>query len=310
MRFAPLPVTLRQLQYVVAVAEEASFRGAAARCAVSQPSLSAQIAEAEGALGVRLFERDRRGVLLTAAGQELVARARRILIETGDLAEAARRFVDPLAGTLRIGVIPTLAPYLLPLAAPALRRAFPRLTVIWIEEKTPTLVEGLAKGSLDGALLALEADLGDLDYEAVGADPFVLATAPGHPLAKGRGRLRTESLAGERILLLDDGHCLREQALAICSRATVDESDVRATSLATLVQMVGAGLGVTLLPAIAVEAEAKHGGLCVRPFAPPVPHRTLAMAWRRRSPLGAALRSLAGEIRGVLPAGPRRPPAG
>src|SRR5256885_14722022 len=168
--------TLRQLQYIVAGAEMLSYRGAAQLCNVSQPSLSAQVAEIEAALGVPLFERDRRGVLVTAAGQELIARARRVLVEADDFAESAHRFVDPLAGTLRIGVIPTIAPYLLPHIVPALRKAYPNLTFVWIEDKTETLIRGANHGDLDGALLALEANIGDLDHVAIKVDPFVLAT--------------------------------------------------------------------------------------------------------------------------------------
>src|SRR5512138_90938 len=153
MRSAPYPGTLRQLQYVLAVAEARSFRRAAEACRVSQPSLSAQVAEAERALGVRLFERDRRRVLVTAAGEALVARARRVLLEADDLVEAARRGADPLAGTLRVGVIPTVGPYLLPRAAPALRKALPALQILWEEDRTPALVRRVAAGELDGALL-------------------------------------------------------------------------------------------------------------------------------------------------------------
>src|ERR1051326_1860543 len=159
--------TLRQLQYVVAVAEMMSFRRAAERCNVSQPSLSAQVADIEAALGVPLFERDRRGVLVTSAGQELVARARRVLVEADDFVEAANRFVDPLAGTLRIGVIPTIGPYLLPRVVPALRKAYSRLTIVWIEDKTETLVRSVSQGNLDAALLALEANVGDLEYQEI-----------------------------------------------------------------------------------------------------------------------------------------------
>src|SRR5215510_15174538 len=159
--------TLRQIQYAVAVADTLSFRRAAERCNVSQPSLSAQVAEMEAALGVPLFERDRRGVLITAAGHELVARARRVLLEADDFIEAAHRFVDPLAGTLRIGVIPTIGPYLLPRVVPVLNKAYPRLMLIWIEDKTEVLVRSVGHGELDAALLALEADLGDLDHDVL-----------------------------------------------------------------------------------------------------------------------------------------------
>src|SRR5262245_6546262 len=195
--------TLRQMQYAVAVADTLSFRRAAERCHVSQPSLSAQIAEMEAALGVPLFERDRRGVLLTAAGHELVARARRVLVEADDFIEAAHRVVDPLAGTLRIGVIPTIGPYLLPRIVPALRKAYPRLMVIWIEDKTEILVRSVNQGNLDSALLALEANVGDLDHYEVAIDPFVLATPRGNPLGRGATPIAKNKLRGGRILLLD-----------------------------------------------------------------------------------------------------------
>src|SRR5262244_979563 len=184
MTVAPHPASLRQLQYAVAVADTRSFRRAAERCGVSQPSLSAQLAQLEGALGVRLFERDRRRVLPTPAGEALLERARRVLLDADDLVDAARRLGDPLAGTLAIGVIPTVSPYLLPAAAPAIRRAHPRLTVRWLEDKTEILARELHAGRLDAALLALEADLGGpLQREVIGRDRFVLA-ARAHPLAK------------------------------------------------------------------------------------------------------------------------------
>jgi LysR family hydrogen peroxide-inducible transcriptional activator len=300
MRAAPHPVTLRQLQYVLAVAETRSFRRAAERCHVSQPSLSAQVAEAERGLGVRLFERDRRGVLLTGAGERLVERARRVLLEADDLVEAARHLGDPLAGALRIGVIPTVAPYLLPEVAPALRKAFPRLQLVWTEDKTAALVARVAAGELDGALLAREADLGDLEQEPLAKDPFVLAVPAGHPLARGDGPVAAEALRGERVLLLDDGHCLRDQALSFCTAAHAEELGYRATSLSTLVQMVAGGAGVTLLPRIAVASAASRARLRVRELAPDAAGRTLVLAWRRRSALAPALRSLAAEIRGAL----------
>lgn len=304
MAISPLaihPFTLRQLQYAVAVAEALSFRKAAQRCHVSQPSLSAQLAQLEDALGVRLFERDRRHVLVTSAGKELVERARRILLEADDLAAAARRAADPLSGTLRIGVIPTISSYLLPCVTPALRKAYPRLTTLWVEDKTPVLVADLDGGALDAALLALEADLGNVEHEVVATDPFVLATRADHPLVKKETPVRASELGDEQVLLLDDGHCFREQALAYCASARMPELEFRATSLSTLAQMVAGGLGVTLLPKLAVSTEAKRAGLRVRPFAKPVPHRTIALVWRKRSPLAAALRQLAGTLRDAYP---------
>ncbi|HXJ22284.1 MAG TPA: LysR substrate-binding domain-containing protein [Polyangia bacterium] len=299
MRLAPHAFTARQLQYAVAVADARSFRRAAALCGVSQPSLSAQLAQLEDALGVRLFERDRRRVLVTQAGEELIARARRLLVETDDLADAARRLGDPLAATLRLGVIPTISPYLLPELVPALRRAQPRLVVRWTEDKTSALVRAVQEGTLEGAVLALEVPLGDLEREELARDPFVLAVPRAHPLAKAPGPAELSELGGASVLLLDDGHCLRDQALAVCSLAGTQELDFRATSLSTLSQMVAAGVGVTLLPRLAVPTESRHAALAVRPLADPRAFRTLGLVWRRTSPLGPALKKIAGVIREV-----------
>jgi LysR family transcriptional regulator, hydrogen peroxide-inducible genes activator len=290
-------VSLRQLQYVAAIAESLSFRKAAERCHVSQPSLSAQVAQLEEALGTRLFERDRRRVLVTAAGREIVERARLILLETADLVALARRLGDPLAGTLRLGVIPTISPYLLPRVRAALRAAYSRLTVRWTEDNTATLMHKLEAGALDAALLALEADIGDVEREIIGHDPFVLATAWDHPLGAKTAPARPAELRGASVLLLDDGHCFREQALAFCAGARAHELEFRATSLSTLAQMVADGAGVTLLPQLAVPTEVKRAGLRVRPFASPAPKRTLALVWRKRSPLGVALRLVAATLR-------------
>ena len=289
--------TLRQMQYVVAVADTLSFRRAAERCNVSQPSLSAQIAEMEAAIGVLLFERDRRGVLITSAGQELVGRARHVLVEADDFVEAANRFIDPLAGTLRIGVIPTIAPYLLPGVVPALRKAYPRLMLIWIEDKTDVLVRKVNQGDLDAALLALEANVGDLEHEEVGVDPFVLATPKAYPLGRDDKPVTRNQLRGERMLLLDDGHCFRDQVLEYCSGSKMEELGFRATSLSTLSQMVSSGAGITLLPSIAVPMEASRSQLSIRPFSKPAPFRTLVLAWRRRSALAETLRKIAGTLR-------------
>jgi LysR family hydrogen peroxide-inducible transcriptional activator len=293
MSLVPPPFTLRQLQYAIAVAEALSFRRAAESCHVSQPSLSAQLAQIEAALGVRLFERDRRRVLVTAAGRELIERARLILRETDDLVELARRSGDPFSGTLRIGVIPTISPYLLPRLTPALHVAFPRLTALWAEDKTEVLVRKLEAGTLDAALLALEADIGDVERDVIGPDAFVLATPVGHPLGARLAPAKASELRDASVLLLDDGHCFREQALTFCSGAKAHELEFRATSLSTLAQMVAGGAGVTLLPEIAVATEAGRAQLSIRRFTQPGPKRTLALVWRKRSPLGPALRKLA-----------------
>ncbi len=297
MNLAPHPFTLRQLQYAVAVAESLSFRKAAERCHVSQPSLSAQIAQMEEALGLRLFERNRRRVLVSTAGREIIERARLILRETDDLVELARLAGDPLSGTLRIGVIPTVSPYLLPRVTSALRAAHPRLAILWVEDKTEALVQSLEAGSLDAALLALEADIGDVEREVIGADPFVLATPAGHPLGKRKSLATPGELRGASVLLLDDGHCFREQALGFCAHAKARELEFRATSLSTLAQMVAQGAGVTLLPELAVSTEAKRAELSIRSFSQPAPKRTIALVWRKRSPLGPALHELAGTAR-------------
>jgi LysR family hydrogen peroxide-inducible transcriptional activator len=301
MNLAPHPFSLRQLQYAVAVADSLNFRKAAELCHVSQPSLSAQLARVESALGTRLFERDRRHVLVATPGRKLLERARRVLSEADDLFAEARLAGDPLAGTLRIGVIPTISPYLLPGAIPALRAAYPRLTPIWVEEKTEVLVSKLRAGDLDTALLALEAEIGDVGREIVAVDPFVLATRAGDPLGTGPSAVKPAEIRGQDVLLLDDGHCFREQALEYCSRAKARELAFRATSLSTLAQMVAGGAGVTLLPRLAVATEAQRAGLCIRPFAKPFPRRTIALVWRKRSPLAEALKDLAATIRSAYP---------
>lgn len=293
----PHPLTLRQLQYALAVADERSFRKAAKRCGVSQPALSTQLGALEDALGVRLFERDRRGVLPTPAGEQLVERARSLLLLADDLVAAARTLGDPLAGVLRIGVIPTVSPYLLPDIQPALRREHPKLSLRWTEEKTPELVTALASGRLDTAILAKQAEIGDLQTETLCEDPFVLAAPGAHPLVKSSRAAGPEELRGADVLFLDDGHCFRDQALAFCSRHKAGELDFRATSLPTLVQMVASGAGITLLPRLSLPLENRRGGLTVRRFKDPAPHRTIVLAWRRGSSLAPALKTLAGTIR-------------
>ncbi len=301
MTSTPHTFTLRQLQYAVAVADELSFRKAAARCHVSQPSLSAQLGQLEAALGMRLFERDRRRVLPTGQGRALLERMRRLLLEADDLVEVARRVGDPLTGTLRIGVIPTISPYLLPRVAPRLRAAFPKLALEWLEDRTSALIAGLGAGTLDAALLALEADIGDVESAVIATDPFVLAAPPTHPLGKRAAPASTAELRGAEVLLLDDGHCFRDQALEVCAGARAQELGFRATSLSTLVQMVAGGAGVTLLPALAVPTEVARAKLRVRSFARPAPHRTIALVWRKRSPLAPALGEVAAVVRDAYP---------
>ena len=309
MKFAPHSFTLRQLQYALAVAEDLSFRRAAERCHVSQPSLSAQIAHLEEVLEVQLFERTARKVLITAGGRELLERARRLLLEADDLADAGKRASDPLAGTIRAGVIPTIAPYLLPEVTPALRAAFPRLTLAWREDKTGVLMDTLEAGALDTALVALEGELGDVEHEVVASDPFVLALPADHPLARQTSPAKASELGGEEVLLLEEGHCFRDQALEVCATTRAREGEFRATSLTTLVQMVAGGSGITIIPSIAVATEAARAGLRVRPLASPRARRTIALVWRKRSPLGPSLRKLAEVLREAFPKPARRQPS-
>jgi LysR family transcriptional regulator, hydrogen peroxide-inducible genes activator len=292
MSLAPHSFSLRQLQYAQALAQELSFRKAAERCRVSQPALSSQLAELESALGLKLFERDRKRVLVTAAGQELLSRAARVLLEADGLLEAARRSADPLCGSLRLGVIPTVSPYLLPALTPKLRQKLPRLSITWREEKTETVVALLERGELDGGILALESDLlGDVEREHIAKDEFVLVTPPGHPLSRP-GAAAAVELRDQSVLLLDDGHCFREQALSFCAKAKAHELEFRATSLSTLVQMVAGGAGVTLLPSLAVPTETQRAKLVIRRFVTP-PARTLVLIHRPRSPVKPALKRVA-----------------
>lgn len=289
--------TLRQLQYAVAVSETLSFRAAAAQLHVSQPSLSAQLKELENGLGVLLFERDRRGVMVTKEGAPLLERMRTTLREVMDLSEEARRQRDPLSSLMTFGVIPTISPYLLPSLTPPLKARFPSLTVRWVEDKTPNLVERLERGEIDAALLALEADLGNVEHEVVMQDPFVLCVPLDHPLAKAKTPAKSDVLDGQELLLLEDGHCFRSQALEYCASHAVTEQEFQATSLSTLVQMVAGGAGITLLPTIAVPMECSRAAVTTRPLKDKAAQRTLVLAFRKRASLGPGLRAVAAVMR-------------
>jgi LysR family hydrogen peroxide-inducible transcriptional activator len=287
--------SIRQLEYALAVSEALSFRRAAERCHVSQPALSAQIRELESALGVRLFERDRRKVLVTEAGQEVMLRARAVLLAMDELVGTAELREDPLTGVLRMGVIPTVAPYLLPRVLPRVRKRHPRLRLLLVEDQTSHLVRRLSEGELDLLLLALEADLGEAETLPLFKDTFLLAAPPGHALA-GRRSIRESDLAGEQVLLLEDGHCLRDQALSVCKAGGATErQDFRASSLSTLIQMVAHGIGVTLVPAMAGDGPSPpRSQLRLVPFSRPQPYRTIGFAWRKTSPRKEEFRLLAG----------------
>ncbi|MEZ5500053.1 MAG: LysR substrate-binding domain-containing protein [Steroidobacteraceae bacterium] len=293
-------MNLRDLQYFVALGETLHFGAAAERCHVSQPTLSAQLRKLEEYLGVTLFERRPRHVMLTAAGEELLPRARQIVIDAEQLRDAARRRRDPLEGNLRLGLIPTIAPYLLPRIATPLRKSLPKLAIKVIEQKTDALLEALHQGQIDMAVLALPVSGTGLVSRSLYAESFLVALPRRHPLAVRR-RLRMRDLQGENLLLLDEGHCLRDQALELCRSVGVDEaSDLRATSLETLRQMVAAGLGVTLMPRLACEGVlAGAKGLVYRPFAPPAPQRSIGAMWIRSSSRVVAIDALCELVSGA-----------
>jgi LysR family hydrogen peroxide-inducible transcriptional activator len=276
---AHLP-TLRQLRYLVALAEHRHFGRAAESCFATQSTLSAGLQELETLLGVTLVERTKRKVLMTALGDEVAARARELLRGAEDIADLARAHGKPLCGSLRLGVIPTIAPFLLPRVLPSLRRLHPDLRLALREDLTARLLERLANGDLDVAVLALPYEAPEMEMEALFTDPFVLACPPGHPLA-ARGTVSGADLAGVD-LLLEEGHCLRDHALAACSLPAPRRGEgVLGTSLGTLVQMVASGMGVTLLPRLAVEAGILSGtDLVTRPVTGGGA-RLLGLAWRR-----------------------------
>lgn len=274
-------MNLRDLQYLVALAETRHFGRAALRCHVSQPTLSAQLKKLEEYLGVSLIERRPRRVGLTPAGLAVVERARRMLQDAEDIRAHTRASQDPLAGQIKVGLIPTLGPYLLPRVMPRIAEALPKLSLLLHEYQTAPLVQRLLDGELDLAILALPADTRGLQTRPLFAEAFLVAM-PAHHRLTSRRRLRTADLARERLLLLEEGHCLREHALEACAHAGTEEHGFRATSLETLRQMVASGAGITLLPRLATEGPfASVRGLEVRPFAPPAPSRVIGAAWRR-----------------------------
>lgn len=292
--------TVQQLRYAVAVAEEGHFGRAAQACYVSQPALSTQVRELEAKLGVQLFERTPRGVLVTPAGTEIVERARRILREVDDLCEVAAGAGGDLGGSLRLGVIPTIAPYVLPEAIPRIEAAQPGVELYLREDRTESLVAQLQAGDLDLLLLALPLNRPGIEELALYDEPFLLAVPEHHRLAS-TASCSVADLAGERLVLLEEGHCLRDQALAVCDLAGAGGLvEVQGTSLPTVVQMVGSGLGVTLLPATAVDRDVHPGARVVlRDLGPTPPTRTVGLAWRASSARGPAYRRLGDAIADV-----------
>ncbi len=295
-------MNLRDLRYLIALSDLRHFGRAAEACHVSQPTLSTQVRKLEEELGVALVERAPRQVMLTPAGRDIVERARRVLAEVEQMRETARRTSDPEAGSVRLGMFPTLGPYLLPHVVPNIRARFPRLELLLVEEKTEILLNMLRAGRLDAAVLALPLHDDSLEVEFLFEEPFVLALPIAHPLAS-HPRLKLADIADEHLLLLEEGHCLRDQALSVCQLAGAGEKEgFRATSLETLRQMVAAGVGITLLPMLAVQPPVPVSeSIRLLPFRAPAPTRRLAMAWRRSSAMTPFLRDLAGLVRAVPP---------
>jgi LysR family transcriptional regulator, hydrogen peroxide-inducible genes activator len=288
-----MDLKLKDLRYLVAVADQRHFGRAAARCYVSQPTLSAQLKKLEESLGVQLIERAPNNVSLTPAGQEIVARARRILEASDEVVTLARSHRDPLAGRLRLALLPTIGPYLLPHVAPLIRKSLPRLELRLYEYQTDDMLERLHAGELDVGILALPVDLQGLEACELYREAFVVALPERHPLAT-HDTLRAADLKNETLLLLEDGHCLRDQALEVCSRSGVrEQQDFRATSLETLRQMVATGAGVTLLPELAGRGAYRNArGVVLRPFTRPAPVRHIGAVWRKSTARGAAIDAL------------------
>ena len=299
-------MNLRDLQYVVAVADHGHFGRAAAACNVSQPTLSGQILKLEADLGVRIFEREGRAVAVAARAEPIVEHARRALAAVAEVAAAARGARDPLAGPLRIGVIPTVGPYLLPYALPALIRDLPQAPIAIVEDLTDRLLPLLVERKLDAAVIAT--DTGDRKLETLPLydEPFLLVAALDHPLA-GRDKVAPDDVDPKTLLLLADGHCLRDQAIALCGHDAARGaagSDISATSLETLLQLAAAGYGVTLAPRLAIEGRrgAALAGLAARPFADRAVKREVTLAFRRDTTRRAALVRFAASLRAAAPA--------
>jgi LysR family hydrogen peroxide-inducible transcriptional activator len=283
-------MNLRDLKYLVAVADLKNFSQASERCFVSQPTLSAQIKKLETELGVTIFERSNRAVRLTEAGEGIVAAARRILTETDLIEQIAASSRDPLAGSFRLGAFPTLASYVFPTLVPRIAKALPKLRLLLIEEKTDTLISQLRSGDCDAALLALPVNDPALVAMKLFDDPFLLAVHPQHPLAN-RQQIDPMELRDLKLLLLDEGHCLRDHALDVCYlHGGHEEPDFRATSLETLRMMVKAGSGATLIPQTAAGED--HSGIHYIPFSEPSPKRLIGLVWRKTTARGLLIERL------------------
>jgi LysR family hydrogen peroxide-inducible transcriptional activator len=299
-------MTLQELRYLVALADEGHFARAAERCHVGQPTLSTQLKKLEEFLGVALFERGKRHVLPTPLGEAIIAQARIVLEEAGKLRQLADHGQDPMRGPFRLGIIPTLGPYLLPHLLPMIHSTYPELRLLLREDLTRNLLARLRAGKLDALLLALPVSQHGLEVASLFEEPFMVALPVGHPLS-GRRQIALDELHQHEVLLLEEGHCLREQALDICGTNRSDAGDeFKATGLETLRQMVAAGAGCTLLPALAAMPSAglpMNAMIEIRPFAEPVPTRTIGVVWRRSFPRTQIVHNLEQLVQAHLPSG-------
>ena len=295
-------MNLRALQYFVKLADLRHFSKAAEACFVSQPTLSTQIKKLEEELGVQLVERSPKNIMLTPVGEEIAERARIVLSDVEQIRAVARRSGNPARGILRLGLFPTLAPYLLPHVVPGIRAAYPELTLQLAEEKTESILSMLRRGDLDAGVLALPVNVEGMAMETLFAEPFVVALPNNHPLTK-KTKITLSDLEHAELLLLEEGHCLREHALEVCTLAGARERvDFHATSMETLRQMVAAEVGVTLMPLLAVQPPiAKTDNVTIRPFAQPAPSRTLALVWRASSALSGFLVEFSEHLKNIPP---------
>jgi LysR family hydrogen peroxide-inducible transcriptional activator len=297
-------MTLQELKYLVALADHGHFGKAAEACFITQSTLSTQIKKLEDFLGVTLFDRSLKRVTPTPTGKEILAAARNIVEESERIRALAKHAQDPMTRTLNLGVIPTLGPYYLPHALTLIRAKHPGLRLLLREEMTPQILEHLADGKLDAGLLALPVSDDALRVEPLFYEPFYAALPADHALTQ-QATLKVADIMREKLLLLDEGHCLRDQALDVCGVGSAGREEVRATSLETLRQMVGMGLGLTLLPALAVDAAPRISkkSVAVRPFKQPAPGRTIGLVWRKRAPFPETFERLAQTLKSALPAG-------
>jgi LysR family transcriptional regulator, hydrogen peroxide-inducible genes activator len=284
-------MNLRDLRYLVAVAEHRHFGRAAEACFVSQPTLSTQVKKLEEELGVVLIERSNRQVMLTPVGERIVAQAQRVLREVNQMVHIAQAYQDPFGGEFRLGIIPTVAPYLLPKILGPMHKAFPKLKTQLTEGQTVAITRMLRDGELDAVILALPLEEDNLEQVRLYTEPFYFAASKLHPKA-GRKSVKLADLEDEQVLLLEDGHCLRDQALAICTNAhAVENTNFRATSIETLRQMVAANVGITLMPELAISQ--RTGPVRYLPFEGAQPHRDIGLCWRTSSTREELLKQLA-----------------